>query len=216
MVERPLAPQEIEDRSMAIVEGLLPDLPCSWEERQIVKRIVHTTGDPGLAQHIRIHPGAVEAARKAIRAGALIYADVKMLASGIDRSRTGRFGCEIRCLIDDPQVAREARETGTTRATAAIRHMGQQLNGAVVAIGNAPTALEALLELVDAGEISPALIVGTPVGFVGAAESKMKLAERSVPFVTVEGTRGGSATAVACVNALLRLAESTPETEGKE
>lgn len=216
MEERPLAPQEIEDRSMAIVDQLLPDLPYSWKERQIVKRIVHTTGDPKLVEHICLHPDAVRSGVDAIRNRALIYADVKMLASGIDRRRAASFGCEIRCVIDDPEVAKQAREMGITRATVAIRYLAPLLNGAIAAIGNAPTALLALLELVDAGKVSPALVVGTPVGFVGAAESKEELMARSIPYITVEGTRGGSAIAVACVNALLRLAELSPESEVKE
>jgi precorrin-8X/cobalt-precorrin-8 methylmutase len=189
----------------------VPDLPSSFAERQIVKRIVHTTGDPGLAKDVWIHPRAVERALAAIKSGAAIYADVRMLAAGLNRGRAEKFGCEILCAVDDPEVAKLAREQGLTRATLAIHRLAPRLNGAIVAIGNSPTALFTLLELVEAGEISPAVIIGTPLGFVGAAESKEALRAHGLPCITVRGTRGGSAIAVASVNALLRLAEAEGE-----
>lgn len=144
-----------------------------------------------------------------MRSGCPIVADVVMVAAGINRRLAAALGCEVLCAISEPGVAESAQRDGIPRSAAAMRSLSSKLPGAVVAIGNAPTALFALLEAVDAGLPAPALVVGTPVGFVGAAESKLELVRRGeagLPYVTVEGTRGGSALAAAAVNALLRLA----------
>lgn len=201
-----LPPEEIEARSLAIVEALLP--PGGWDagERRVAARMIHAAGDPSLAGAIRISPGAVAGGVAALRAGRPIFADVGMVAAGISRALAGRLGSAVRCLLEAPGVAERAAAEGTTRAAAAVRLAAADLGGAVVAVGNAPTALLALLDLLDAGLPPPALVVGTPVGFVSAAESKAELAARRAPHVTVLGTRGGSPLAAAAVNALLRLA----------
>ena len=203
-----LRPDQIETRSFEIIAGLLPDLDQSAPEWPIVQRIVHTTGDPSIAGLLRIHPKAVESGVRALRAGRTIITDVKMLAAGINRRLADRLGCEVVCAIDDPAAVELARVRGITRGAAAMIHLRSRIPGAVVAIGNAPTALFALLDSLDDGLAAPALIVGTPVGFVGAAESKAELVQVTppAPYVTVEGTRGGSTIAVATVNALLKLA----------
>lgn len=200
-------PKAIEDQSMDIIEGSLPwllDLPDG--EKQIIKRIVHTTGDPDIAKLIKIHPEAVQSGLAAIRAGMPIFTDVQMLRAGINPVNLEKFGMETMCLIKDPEVAREARETGKTRAMVAMAKAAPLLNGGIIAIGNAPTALFELCAMVKSGELKPALVVGTPVGFVGAKESKELLTETPVPYITVTGTRGGSTIAVAALNALLKLA----------
>jgi precorrin-8X/cobalt-precorrin-8 methylmutase len=206
---RSLPPDQIEGRSFEIIAGLLPDFDHSTAEWTIVRRIVHTTGDPTIAPLVKIHPSAVKSGVRALREGKPILTDVKMLAAGINRILAAKLGCEIVCGIDDPSVKALAGEMGITRSAAAMIRLRPRIPGAVVAIGNAPTALFSLLDSVDEGTGAPALIVGTPVGFVGAAESKVDLVEMAspcIPYITVEGTRGGSAIAVATINALLRLA----------
>ncbi len=209
MKTRPsLRPDQIEPRSFEIIAALLPDLDQAAPEWPVVRRIVHTTGDPSIAGLLRIHPKAVESGVRALRAGHTIITDVKMLAAGINRKLTERLGCEVVCAIDEPAALEIAQERGITRGAAAMIHLRSTVPGAVVAIGNAPTALFALLDSLDEGLAAPALIVGTPVGFVGAAESKAELVQMTppVPYITVEGTRGGSTIAVATVNALLKMA----------
>ncbi|MBM2825987.1 MAG: Precorrin-8X methylmutase [Dehalococcoidia bacterium] len=207
LVERyALGPEAIEAKSFQIVADLLPPLDCSLQERQVITRVVHATGDPAVAASVRFHPQAVAAGMEALRRGATIFTDVRMVQMGITREVTSGFGCQVRCAIDDPEVAAKAKEWGTTRAIAAMRHFADDLSGSIVAIGNAPTALLALLDMVDAGQARPALIVGVPVGFVASAESKAELMRRNIPFISVEGYRGGSPVAAAIINALYHLA----------
>lgn len=199
-------PKAIEDISMSIIEDALPnlrDLPVA--EKEIIKRIVHTTGDFNIASLVRIHPKAVKNGLQALAGGKTIFTDVQMLKAGINRRKIEAFGINVLCKINDPEIVAEARETGKTRAMTAIARVASELEGGIMAIGNAPTALFELCSLYKAGKINPALVVGTPVGFVGAKESKEILMEVGLPYVTVEGTRGGSTIAVAVINALLKL-----------
>lgn len=199
-------PRRIEERSMEIIAPYLAGLKLSDGERKIYSRIIHAAGDPDYANHIRIHPGAVAAGAAAIRSGGDIYCDVEMVRTGINRRRLAEFGGRAHCLIADEAIAREAKAAGITRAMAAIRTFGEQLHGAVVAVGNAPTALFELLRLMRETPIRPGLIIGVPVGFVGAAESKELLAAESpVPYITVAGNKGGSPIAAATANALLYM-----------
>jgi precorrin-8X/cobalt-precorrin-8 methylmutase len=200
-----LPPEAIEARSFDIIRELLPDLTTDDErEMPIILRVIHTTGDPSIAKQIRIHPLAIDAGLSALRAGASILADVKMVAAGINKTLANKYGCQVTCVIDQPEVAELAQRQHITRSAAAFQSFRDQIDGSIIAIGNAPTALFTLLDCVDAG-YRPALIVGTPVGFVGAAESKAALVKRNIPFITIEGTRGGSATSAAIVNALMKL-----------
>lgn len=199
-------PAAIEDTSMEIIEKHLPmlrELPLG--ERNIIKRIVHTTGDPAIAELIKIHPSAVEVGLQAFRAGRPVFTDVQMLRSGINPVKLEQLGVETICLIKEPEVVEEAKRTGKTRAMVAMAKAAPQLDGGIIAIGNAPTALFELCAMIKKGEIRPALVVGTPVGFVGAKESKDVLVETPVPYITVVGTRGGSTIAVAALNALLKM-----------
>jgi precorrin-8X/cobalt-precorrin-8 methylmutase len=202
----PDSPQVIERQSMEILERLLAPLECSEEEMVVIKRIVHSAGDRHIASLVRFHPQAISAGVAAIRAGKPIFADVKMVAAGINRHLADSYGCSVCCVIDKPEVARRAQLEGITRGAASIRYLGEKLDGAIVAIGNAPTALLSLLGLIHSRGIKPALIVGMPVGFVQAKESKDALMKQDIPYITIEGTRGGSAAAVAATNALLELA----------
>lgn len=200
-------PQAIEKRSMAIIEENLPELSSlAPGERKIVERVAHATGDVSYAGLLRLHSGAVEAGLNAIRAGRPIVTDVKMLKAGINALQLKKFGIPVSCYIDDPKVVSEARQQGVTRAIAAMRLAAPELNGGIAAIGNAPTALFTLCELINRGKVSPALVIGIPVGFVGAAESKKMLMNTNVPYVTLPGSKGGSTIAAAVVNALLYLA----------
>ncbi len=170
--------------------------------------MVHACGDADLPAMLAVHPGLVAAARGALEAGAPVFTDAEMTASGVTRRRLPA-GNEVRCLLNDPRVPDLARRWSTTRAAAAVSLWGDDLAGAVVAVGNAPTALFHLLELVADGGPRPAAVVGIPVGFVGSAESKVALADNpwDLPYLVVHGRRGGSALCAAAVNALAREEE---------
>lgn len=204
-----LRPEEIEARSMEIIASLLPPDCCRPHELSVVMRMVHASGDPHLAAAIRFHPQAVAAGVEALRRGVDVVVDTQMVLSGIDRRRLSRLGGEVICGITDAAVARKAAETGRTRAATALRLLAHRIEGAVVAVGNAPTGLREVLSLAAAGVARPALVIGMPVGFVDAVESKSALMASDLVWISLEGTRGGSSLAVAAVNALLHMAESS-------
>lgn len=193
--------------TMIRAEANLDDLPADLAG--VAVRLIHACGMTDIVSDLAASPNAVTAGRKALVAGVPILCDSQMVAQGIIRQRLPATN-EIVCTLHDPDVPEIARRIHNTRSAAALELWHRQLEGAIVAIGNAPTALFRLLELLDAGAPKPALILGFPVGFVGAAESKAELAanSRGVPFMTLHGRRGGSAIAAAAVNALAK------ETEG--
>ena len=202
-----LLPDEIDEKSLKMVEASLPDsLELTDDERFVVCRIVRAEGDPQIAESIRISPGAVDQGLSALRNGAPVLTDVRMVEVGISKALLAGRGVATQCRIDTPEVAQRAQWEGTTRSVAAIREMAPLLDGAVVAIGNAPTALLALLDLMEEKTVQPAVVLGMPVGFVACAESKEELERSSVPFITIRGRRGGSSAAAAAVNAMLILA----------
>lgn len=192
---------EIYRRSFATIraEADLAGLPD--DVARVVVRMIHTCGMTDLVRDVAWSPGGVAAGRAALLGGAPILCDAKMVASGITRRRLP-VANEIVCTLDDPRVPGLAAALATTRSAAALELWRDRLDGAVVAVGNAPTALFRLLELVAAGAGTPALVIGVPVGFIGAAESKEALAASGLPYVVVHGRRGGSAMAVAAVNAI--------------
>ncbi len=203
-----LSPQEIEAESFRIIREEFSRRGYRFpaDILPLIMRVVHATGDFDLAQDLVFHPRAVEAGVAALLSGARLVTDVRMVAAGINRSLTERFGNEIVCHLGDQDVIQKARESGLTRTYLAICK-GLMADGEkVLVIGNAPTALLAVLEHLEKGQPPPALIVGVPVGFVGAAEYKERLLAYEVPYITLRGPRGGSPVAVALVNALLRLA----------
>ena len=191
-------------------EADLSAIPADAEK--VAVRMIHGTGQTDLARDLVIHPGLVSAARGALESGAPILTDAHMVASGVTRARLPKDN-DVVCLLRDERVPSLARELGTTRSAAAFSLLEDRLDGAVVAIGNAPTALFHLLELILDGAPRPAAIVGVPVGFIGAAESKDALAGLAgehgidIPFLTVRGRRGGSAMAASAVNALAQERE---------
>ncbi|MET9326861.1 precorrin-8X methylmutase [Tsukamurella sp. NPDC003166] len=201
---------EIYRRSFATIRAESDLSGLSGDAETVAVRMIHAAGQTDLARDIRISDGAVRAGRSALRAGAPILTDANMVAHGVTRSRLPADN-EVTCLLRDPQVPDLADELGTTRSAAAVQLWGAQLDGAVVAVGNAPTALFHLLDLLAAGAPRPAVIVGIPVGFIGAAESKDALvaeaAELGVEYITVLGRRGGSAITAAALNALAREEE---------
>ena len=202
----PASPAAIERQSMEIVEKLLPPLPkMSREERLVVKRVVHASGDPEVVSLMKFSPSAISTGLSAMTKGSPIFTDVRMVVAGINNHMAKGCECSLSCAMDETVGFKQVKKGSVTRTAAAMRHLGTRLDGAIVAIGNAPTALMALLELIDSGEIKPALVVGMPVGFVQAKESKEELMKRDVPYITVTGTRGGSAMAAATVNALLKI-----------
>jgi precorrin-8X/cobalt-precorrin-8 methylmutase len=179
----------------------------SPDEARVAVRIVHASGMVEITRNILFGHGFYQAARAALLAGKPILCDSQMVAHGITRSRLPA-GNDVICTLSDPDVPALAQKIGNTRSAAALDLWGERLAGALVAIGNAPTALFHLLELLDSGAPPPAAIIGTPVGFVGAAESKEALAAHGkIPFVIVRGRQGGSAMAVAAVNALASVVE---------
>jgi precorrin-8X/cobalt-precorrin-8 methylmutase len=190
---------------MEIIDGLLPAGDWDPGERAVVKRLVHTSGDPSLAEEVRFSAGAVAAGVAALRSGAPVFTDTHMARMGINHDRVVALGGTVECLISDEAVAAEAGRTGRTRAATAMRTLGTRLDGSVVALGNAPTALREVLAVAAEGTARPALVIGMPVGFVDAAESKDALIGSDLPFIAVHGTRGGSPLAAATVNALLRV-----------
>ncbi len=192
-------------RSFAIIRAEADLSRLSAEEADVAVRMIHACGQVEAAQHIVFSPGLVAAARAALGAGAPILCDAEMVAHGITRARLPAKN-EVVCTLRDARVPALAAKLGTTRSAAALDLWAERLVGSVVAIGNAPTALFRLLELLAAGAARPAAILGIPVGFVGAAESKEALAAGShgVPWLIVRGRMGGSAIAAAAVNALAR------------
>ena len=197
----------IYDRSFATIRAEAALSHLTPVEARIAVRVIHACGMVEIGPALRFTPGFAGAARAALQAGAPILCDSKMVASGITRARLPA-GNAVLCTLDDPATPALARQLGNTRSAAALQLWGDRLGGAVVAIGNAPTALFHLLELLDAGASPPAAIIGLPVGFVGAAESKDALmAEAHLPSLVLPGRRGGSAMAVAAVNAIASDAE---------
>lgn len=202
-----LLPDAIDRESLQMVQAdLPPDLNLPPREHYTLCRIVRAEGDPTIAPAVKFSPDALAQGIAALQAGVPIVTDVRMVEMGISKALLSGRSVTTRCLIDAPAVAARAQREKTTRSIAAIRELSPHLNGAVVAIGNAPTALLALLDLVDAGAAAPALIIGMPVGFVACAESKDELTRRTIPYITILGRRGGSSAAAAAVNALLELA----------
>lgn len=206
------APAAIEDESMTRLDALLDGADNSNAEYRIRRRLAHASGDADIARRVRFHPAALSAAAEAFSRGAPVFTDSRMTAAGINRDLMAEFGCVITCALAADDLADFARETGITRSAAAFRLLGKRLNEAIVAVGNAPTALREVLRLTGEENIRPALIVGLPVGFVQAREAKMALADGDVPYITLRGTRGGSALAAAAINALATL--NRPGREG--
>ncbi len=208
MMTRNLDP--ITAESFAIIDAEFAALRIQLppDQHPLVRRAVHSTADFELAHTLRFHPQAIERGVAALRAGAAVITDVRMVAVGIDQRRLHALGGRVLCQVAEQATADEARFTGATRSAAGVRFALREAGeGAIVVIGNAPTALREVLRQIDAGTSRPALIIGVPVGFVDAADSKATLMEHhSVPWIAIAGRKGGSPVAAALINALLHLA----------
>lgn len=206
---RPLTvqPQQIEAKSFQIIDEEIGEHPFTSDQYPIVQRVIHASADFALGKSLLFHPNAIEAGIQAIRSGKKVVADVQMVQVGVNKARIEKFGGSIHVYISDPDVVEEAKRLNTTRAIVAMRKAVREAEGGIFAIGNAPTALLELIRLIKEGKARPGLVIGLPVGFVSAAESKEELAKLDVPFITNVGRKGGSTVTVAALNALSILAE---------
>lgn len=208
-----MKPQEIEARSFAIIDAEAGPHEFPPDQWAIVRRIIHTSADFEYLTTVRIHPRAVTAGVQALRSGGRLFTDTNMARTGIRTRSVQRFGGEVVCRMAVPEIARAAVAAGTTRAEAAVDDVVDALPGAIYVVGNAPTALLRLIRQIGEGAAPPALIIGLPVGFVNAAESKAALLALDVPYITNVGRKGGSNVAAAVVNALILLAEEKENAE---
>lgn len=200
-------PEDIEAESFRIIDSEVPKpRPFEGAKWEIVRRMIHTTADFEMLSLVRFHERAVDNGLKALRNGAVIVTDTEMARRGMPVRRLDPLGCVAHCLMNDPHVVERAKREGITRAKAAVDVAVNELKPDIWVVGNAPTALIRLVEHVDNGYASPALVVGMPVGFVNAAESKALLMSRDIPYISVEGRKGGSALAASVINALAVLA----------
>ncbi|WNG37152.1 precorrin-8X methylmutase [Archangium violaceum] len=199
--------RRIEDESFSIIDNEAGPHSYSPGEWQVVRRVIHATADFEFKELVRFSPNAITDGIRALRGGSPVLADVKMILAGLNEDRLAAYGCRTYCFISDEDVIATAREAGSTRAIESMRkaHKLGLLNGAIVAVGNAPTALLEVARLVREEGARPALVIGVPVGFVSAAESKEAVLELPVPYIAVRGRKGGSTIAVSIIHALLML-----------
>ena len=197
-----LSPMEIERESFRIITEELGDRPIDPEQAPILKRVIHTTADFDYADNLCFSPDAVRRAKEAILGGATVITDTQMALSGINKRALAKFGCEALCFMSDEDVAAEAKAQGVTRARISMDKAARLGENLIFAIGNAPTALIRLRELIDGG-YRPRLIIGVPVGFVNVVASKELIMETDVPHIVARGRKGGSNVAACIVNALL-------------
>jgi precorrin-8X/cobalt-precorrin-8 methylmutase len=202
-----IEPLEIEAESFRIIESEIGPTSFTQEEFAVVRRCIHATGDFSFADNMQFHPQAIKAALTALQSSKNILVDVNMAASGVSKALLKKFGSEVICRIAEPATVDKAASGNMTRSEAAVERAMQD-NIGIVAIGNAPTALLKVMELIEQGLFTPELVIGVPVGFVNAVESKAILKSKPYPFITSLGRKGGTPVAVATVNALLRLADA--------
>lgn len=199
-------PQDIEKRSFEIIGEELGEKNNNFtkEELPIVKRVIHTTADFEYADLIEFLNNPIPSAQKALEKGCKIYCDTNMIVNGLSKLVLGKFNCSAYCLVSDPDTIKEAKERGVTRSIVGMEKAGIDKDTKIFLIGNAPTALYKLKEMIENNEIDrPALVVGVPVGFVGAAESKEVFKSLDVPYITINGRKGGSTVAVSILHGIL-------------
>lgn len=198
-------PRDIEKRSFEIITEELGDIKLDPEKELIIKRVIHTTADFEYVNSLKFSDNAVERAMEAIKNGACIVTDTQMAKSGINKKALAKYGGEVFCFMSDEDVAKIAKENGTTRATASMDKATKLDKELIFAIGNAPTALVKLYELIKDGKVNPKLVIGVPVGFVNVVQSKELIMESGVDFIVARGRKGGSNVAAAICNALLYM-----------
>jgi len=201
-----MKPDEIESLSFQIIEKEIGEHNLSQDQWPIVRRMIHTSADFEYGSMTRFHPDAIQSGLDAIRAGKKIVTDTNMARAGIRKKELDRFGASTVCFMNDPGIHRQAEASGNTRARVAVDMAADDMQDGIYVVGNAPTALMRLIELVKAQKAHPALIIGLPVGFVNAAESKAALIELDYPYISNIGRKGGSNVAASVVNALAIMA----------
>ena len=199
--------QSIEDESMQIIENEIGSHPYNEQEWPIVRRIIHSTADFDFARDNKIifHKDAIKNGLEALKNGSSVVVDVNGIIGLLNKQNPKDFGNNVICNISEPAVMEAAKEAGKTRAQMSMRIAKEDMNGGIVVVGNAPTALLEVMEMVREGITKPALVIGIPVGFVSAVESKNELSKTDIPFITNQGRKGGSPCASAIVNALYKL-----------
>ena len=202
MIEN-LKPMDIERRSFEIITELLGDRKLDPENEPVIKRAIHTTADFDYADNLVFSPHAVSKGIRALQGGCDIVTDTQMAKSGINKTILAGLGGQVHCFMSDPDVAEEARARGVTRAAVSMERATALSKPCIFAIGNAPTALLSIRELILAGKLDPALIIGVPVGFVNVVESKERILELDKPYIVARGRKGGSNVAAAICNAML-------------
>ena len=202
---------DIEKRSFEIIDSEVGEHEYDPMQWAIVRRVIHATADFDFAtgdSRMRFHPQAVETAFNAIRNHSAVVSDVDMVLAAINKKSLADLGLRPLCYISDSSLAEESRKTGKTRSELAMRKASSEINGGIVVIGNAPTALYEVMRMISEGKTKPALVVGIPVGFVSAPESKEELAKSDIPFITNSGRKGGSPAASSIMNAIMLLYQS--------
>ena len=199
--------QSIEDESMQIIENEIGNHPYNEQEWPIVRRVIHSTADFDFARDNKIifHKDAVKNGLDALKNGCSIVVDVNGIVGLLNKQNPKDFGNDVICNISEPSLMEAAKKEGKTRAQMSMRITKEEINGGIVVVGNAPTALLEIMEMVREGITKPALVIGIPVGFVSAVESKDELSKMDIPFITNQGRKGGSPSAAAIVNALYKL-----------
>jgi precorrin-8X/cobalt-precorrin-8 methylmutase len=206
-----MKPEDIEALSFKIIDKEAGPHGYSPEQWRIVQRMIHTSADFEYMESVRFHPESIKAGLEAIRSGKIILTDTNMAKAGIRKNELEHFGVAVKCFINDDKIKKTAKEAGTTRAKAAADASVSIMEGGIYVVGNAPTALLRIIELVRDKKVRPALIIGFPVGFVNAAESKAALMEMDYPYISNVGRKGGSNIAASVVNALAKLAVKVPK-----
>ncbi len=201
--------QSIEDASMQVIEREIGSHSYNEKEWSIVRRVIHSTADFDFAREnaIVFHKDAIESGLNALKAGCRIVVDVNGVAGLLNKQNTKKFGNNVICRISDPEITRQVQESNKTRSQMSMRRSSSDIDEGLVVIGNAPTALFEVIQMIKEDITSPALIVGIPVGFISAAESKEELRKIDIPFITNRGRKGGSSSAAAIVNALFKMIE---------
>lgn len=200
-------PVEIEKQSMQTITGILGNVTVPPLKLKVIKRVIHTTADFHYAKILRFNNDAIAKIIAAIREQRHIVTDTEMAKAGINKKKLAQYGVEVRCFMQDKDVAEAAKRNGGTRAMSCMEKAVRDEQNGVFVIGNAPTALFRLLDLMEEGKANPAAIIGVPVGFVGAAEAKELLSQKPIPSILTSGRKGGSNVAASIVNALLYLME---------
>lgn len=201
-------PREIEKRSFEIITEELNGRSFPAEQESIIKRVIHTSADFDYADNLCFSENAVKLAKEAIQNGACIVTDTQMAKAGINKRSLKKFGGEVYCFMSEEEVAREAKEREVTRAQVSMEKAAKLQEDVIIAVGNAPTALVKLYELIKEGRIEPKLIIGVPVGFVNVVQAKELIRKAGVPYIVARGRKGGSNVAAAICNALLYQMDS--------